>query len=153
MNHLEDGIDSKVDKVEKTDKWQLYGIGDKNYDLPNNGKTINAESNAIPYTVINRNYDGRAKINNPIDNLDIANKQYVDDCVQNMPTDIHRHQLSINDIGATFVIYSSNNLKCNNPQDLTTITKATNNYFCSGIVLQSDDFLYQSVILLYQNNV
>lgn len=84
MNHLEDGIDSKVDKVEKTDKWQLYGVGDKNVDLPNNGKTINAESKAVAHTVINRNGYGRAEINNPVNDLDIANKKYVDDCITNL---------------------------------------------------------------------
>lgn len=88
MNHLEDGIDSKVDKVEKTDKWQLYGIGDKNVDLPNNGKTINAESKAVAHTVINRNGYGRAEINNPVNDLDIANKQYVDIAFNNITTKV-----------------------------------------------------------------
>lgn len=70
-------LDNKVDKVAKTDKWQLYGVGDKNVDLPN-GRTINAESKAVAHTVMNRDGYGRAKINTPVDDLDISNKQYVD---------------------------------------------------------------------------
>ena len=85
MNHLEDGIDSKVDKVEKTNKWQLYGIGDKNWDLPN-GNTIDTDSRPTPNTVINRNGYGRAQIETPTIDKEIANKKYVDDIRTNLDT-------------------------------------------------------------------
>lgn len=75
--YVDEKLDTKVDKVAKTDKWQLYGVGDKNVDLPN-GTTINAESRAVAHTVMNRDGYGRAKINTPVDDLDISNKQYVD---------------------------------------------------------------------------
>lgn len=102
--YIDAKLDTKVDKVEKTDRWQLYGVGDKTNDLPNGG-TINAESNAAPYTVINRDRYGRAKIENPINNLDITNKQYVDSNFEKktvlsnvLPTDnilldLHNYQL------------------------------------------------------------
>lgn len=97
-------LDNKVDKVAKTNRWQLYGVGDKTNDLPNGG-TINAESNAAAYTVINRDGSGRAKINDPVNNLDITNKQYVDNNFERktvlsnvLPTDnilldLHNYQL------------------------------------------------------------
>ena len=72
-------IDNKVDKVEKGIYWQAYGIGTEGAALPeNDGKTINISQEAIPNTLINRDAGGIAKINNPINDLDIANKQYVD---------------------------------------------------------------------------
>lgn len=87
MNHLEDGIDSKVDKVKKTDKWQLYGVGDKNWDLPN-GTTIDVDSRPTPNTVINRNGYGRAQIETPTIDKEIANKGYVDIAFNNITTKV-----------------------------------------------------------------
>lgn len=88
QSQVDEKLDNKVDKVEKTDKWQLYGVGDKNVDLPNNGKTINAESKAVAHTVINRNEYGRAEINDPVDDLDITNKKYVDSTFKSITTKI-----------------------------------------------------------------
>ena len=68
---------TKVDKGQPGSKWQLYGIGSKTTPLPN-GNTISTAEQAIPNTVINRNTDGRAEIATPINDLDIANKEYVD---------------------------------------------------------------------------
>ena len=68
---------TKVDKGQPGSKWQLYGIGSKTTPLPN-GNTISTAEQAVPNTVINRNTDGRAEIKDPINNLDIANKGYVD---------------------------------------------------------------------------
>lgn len=76
QTEVDEKLNNKVDKVEKTNKWQLYGVGGKNVDLPN-GTTINTDENPVAYTVINRDGYGRAKINTPVDDLDIANKVYV----------------------------------------------------------------------------
>lgn len=104
MNHLEDGIDSKVDKVtKKTNLWQLYGVGANQLDLPNDGKTVNADYDSKPYTIVSRNGNGRAKIETPTTDKEIANKEYVDSCVQNMPTDINvdnDHKLILEHNGA-----------------------------------------------------
>jgi hypothetical protein len=76
--YVENRLKTKIDKVEKTNKWQLYGIGDKNWDLPN-GTTIDVDSRPTPNTVINRNTYGRAQIETPTIDKEIANKKYVDD--------------------------------------------------------------------------
>ena len=68
---------TKVDKGQPGSKWQLYGIGSKTTPLPN-GNTIATAEQALPNTVINRNTEGRAEIATPINDLDIANKGYVD---------------------------------------------------------------------------
>lgn len=72
---------TKVDKGQPGSKWQLYGIGSKTTPLPN-GNTISATEQALPNTVINRNTDGRAAIKDPINDLDIANKEYVDTTIK-----------------------------------------------------------------------
>lgn len=79
QTQIDEKVDKKLDKVtEKTNRWQLYGVGSISTDMPNDGKTVNADSDATPYTVINRNHAGRAKINDPTEDKDIANKLYVD---------------------------------------------------------------------------
>lgn len=70
-------LNNKVDKGQPGSKWQLYGIGSKTTPLPN-GNTISSAEQALPMTVINRDTNGRAEINDPVNNLDIANKEYVD---------------------------------------------------------------------------
>lgn len=99
-------IDNKVDKVQKGIYWQLYGIGTEGAPLPeNDGKTINATQEAVPFTIINRSASGTAQINNPVRALDMANKQYVDNNFERktilsnvLPTDnilldLHNYQL------------------------------------------------------------
>lgn len=79
QTQIDEKLDNKVDKVEKTNKWQLYGIGTERTPLPGNGgKTINASNTALPDTVINRDKWGIAQINDPQSDLDITNKRYVD---------------------------------------------------------------------------
>lgn len=79
QSQVDEKLDTKVDKAEKNDKWQLYGIGTERTPLPGkDGKTINVDENPVAYTIINRGVNGTAKINNPTNDLDIANKAYVD---------------------------------------------------------------------------
>lgn len=79
QTQVDEKLDKKLDKItKKTNRWQLYGVGSLSSEMPNDGKTVNADADAAAYTVINRDGAGRAKINTPIDNLDIANKLYVD---------------------------------------------------------------------------
>lgn len=83
MNHLEDGIDSKVDKIEKSTNWQVYGVGSKSVNLPN-GNSIDVSDQPFVDTLMNRNWRGTSQVENPTENKDIANKKYVDDCITNL---------------------------------------------------------------------
>lgn len=83
MNHLEDGIDSKVDK--STSKKVLYGTNDEGtaqvvlpYSL------LPGESNIAQFDTGGHLYTKLPSIGDHC-----ANKEYVDNCVQNMPTDIN----------------------------------------------------------------
>ncbi len=75
--YVDNLLSTKVDKGQPGSKWQLYGIGSKTTPLPN-GNTISTAEQALPNTVINRNGEGRAEVAAPVNNLEIANKQYVD---------------------------------------------------------------------------
>lgn len=77
IDELNKKLDGKVDKIEKTNNWRVYGVGSKQLDLPN-GNSIDVSDQPIPNTLINRNANGTAQINNPVDDKDIANKQYID---------------------------------------------------------------------------
>ena len=83
MNHLEDGIDSKVDK--STSKKVLYGTNDEGtaqvvlpYSL------LPGESNIAQFDTGGHLYTKLPSIGDHC-----ANKEYVDSCVQNMSTDIN----------------------------------------------------------------
>lgn len=83
MNHLEDGIDSKVDK--STNTKVLYGTNDKGtaqvvlpYSL------LPGDSNIAQFDTGGHLYTKLPSIGDHC-----ANKEYVDNCVQNMPTDIN----------------------------------------------------------------
>lgn len=80
IDELNKKLDVKVDKIDKTDVWQVYGVGSNDSPLPN-GNSINLSEKPLPYTLISRNNLGRAQIENPVDDKDIANKQYVDNKV------------------------------------------------------------------------
>lgn len=104
IDELNKKLAGKVDKIEKTNSWRVYGVGSKQLDLPN-GDSIDVSDQSIPNTLINRNANGTAQINNPVDDKDIANKQYVDDNFERktvlsnvLPTDnilldLHNYQL------------------------------------------------------------
>ena len=83
IDELNTKLDGKVDKIEKTNNWRVYGVGSKELDLPN-GDSIDVSDQSIPNTLINRNANGTAQINNPVDNKDIANKQYIDKAIENI---------------------------------------------------------------------
>ena len=104
--YVDTKLDNKVDKVtKKTNHWQLYGVGATSLDMPNDGKTVNADETAVPFTIINRSASGTAEINDPVRALDITNKQYVDNNFERktvlsnvLPTDnilldLHNYQL------------------------------------------------------------
>lgn len=83
IDELNKKLAGKVDKIEKTNNWRVYGVGSKELDLPN-GDSIDVSDQPIPNTLINRNANGTAQINNPIDAKDIANKQYIDKVIENI---------------------------------------------------------------------
>lgn len=70
-------LDNKVNKIEKSTNWQVYGVGSKSVDLPN-GDSIDVSDQAFPNTMMNRSYLGTSQIESPIKDKDIANKAYVD---------------------------------------------------------------------------
>ena len=70
-------LDNKVNKIEKATNWQVYGVGSKSIDLPN-GDSIDVSDQAFPNTMMNRDWRGTSKIKNPVEDLDIANKAYID---------------------------------------------------------------------------
>lgn len=97
MNHLEDGIDSKVDK--STSKKVLYGTNDEGTAqvvLPYSLSP--GESNIAQFDTGGHLYTKLPSIGDHC-----ANKEYVDSCVQNMPTDINvdkDHKLILEHNGA-----------------------------------------------------
>lgn len=147
---LDNRINSKVDKVEKTNEWQLYGIGSEQYNLPN-GNTINLSYKDIPNTVINRDGSGRAKINTPFDDKDIANKKYVDDTVVSAGGGgkLYRHDLTItnmNDFKIYHTIYATNNTPITTDQIFATVVKANSDYGGQGMYLDSNINIQNALI-------
>lgn len=65
--------------------------------------------------------------------------------------DLYRHYLKANRV--YFTIYSSNKLNVDTPQDLTTILKASNGAFITGIYHNGTEVLAKSALITYENNV
>ena len=79
QTQADEKLDKKVDKVAKTDSWQVYGEGTDGAKLPyNNGRTIKTSEKPEKYTLMNRGENGNCQVENPIRDKDIANKAYVD---------------------------------------------------------------------------
>lgn len=77
QTQVDEKLDNKVNKREKSTNWQVYGIGSKSVDLPN-GDSIDVSDQAFPDTLMNRNWRGTSQVANPTEDKDIANKVYVD---------------------------------------------------------------------------
>ncbi len=75
INAIETSGDGSGDMLKSVYDTNSNGIVDNSEAL--DGK--NADVSAVPYTVVVRDSEGRAKIATPLDNQDIANKQYVDE--------------------------------------------------------------------------
>lgn len=80
-------LDNKVNKREKSINWQVYGVGSKSVDLPN-GDSIDVSDQAFADTLMNRNWRGTSQVENPTEDKDIANKEYVDITFNNVTTKV-----------------------------------------------------------------
>lgn len=161
IERIEQGLseiyNNKVDKVAKTDKWQLYGVGTEQFPLPN-GDTIDMSSKLVYNTVINRDVKGRAQIEYPVESKDIANKEYVDNTVASAGGGgkLYRHDLAItsmNDLYVYHTIYSTNNTPITNDEIFATVVKPNSDYGGQGVYIAGDDNIKYAIIRYSTSNV